>query len=384
MVKIIADENIPYVGKVFSQLGEVHCVSGRAITAAVVADANVLLVRSITRVNEKLLKDSPVRFVGTATIGTDHIDRDYLESREITFTSAAGSNADSVVEYVLTALLAISEKQGQSLNGKTLGIVGVGNIGSRLEKKAAALGLRVLPNDPPVQRLTGDQRFVSLDKALAADIVTCHVPLTKTGTDATWHLLDDEKLSLFKPHQILINSSRGAIVDNQALKTCLQNNSIGPVVLDVWENEPAIDIDLLGQVTIATPHIAGYSLDGKVNGTVMLYQALCRFLNQPASLQTGDLLEPPDEHCFKLDGANGSEQSRLQQTLNRIYPILRDDTDLRRLSQQPTDQQGLYFDALRKNYPIRREAPNYTLRPINATPSLIEKLHHLGFQIAND
>jgi len=189
MIKIVADENIPYVKKVFSQLGEVTCVSGRSICSAMVAKADALLVRSITPVDQELLENSPVRFVATATIGTDHIDQPYLKNRGISFASAAGSNANSVVEYVLTALSVLAKKHQWHLEGKTLGIIGVGNIGSLLEKKAQALGLKVFLNDPPLARQTGDNRFVNLDEALACDIISCHVPLTQTGEDATYHLL---------------------------------------------------------------------------------------------------------------------------------------------------------------------------------------------------
>ena len=380
MVKIIADENIPYVEKVFSPLGQISCVSGREITPTMLAESDALLVRSITKVNARLLKNSLVRFVGTATIGTDHIDLDYLKSRDIAFASAAGSNANSVVEYVLTALLAISEQQGWELAGKSLGIIGVGNIGSRLEKKAAALGLSVLPNDPPLERQTGDKRFVSLDETLTTDIITCHVPLIKTGPDATYHLLDADRLSLLKPRQILINSSRGPVVDNQALKTCLLNKTIGPVVLDVWENEPVIDLDLLKQVAIGTPHIAGYSLDGKVNGTVMLQKALGKFLNQTSDLQADDLLERPPHHRIELDGTNRSAQTMLHQMATGIYPILRDDANLRSLEQEPGNERGNAFDRLRKNYPVRRESQNYEVETANPYPDLTNNIGRFGFQ----
>ncbi|MCK5270110.1 MAG: 4-phosphoerythronate dehydrogenase, partial [Sedimentisphaerales bacterium] len=285
-MKIVADENIPFVREIFASLGDVLCVSGRQMSAGVLAGADVLLVRSVTKVNEQLLSDSSVRFVGTATIGTDHVDREYLSSREITFVSAAGSNSNSVAEYVITAILILAEKYGWELQGRTLGIIGVGNIGSNIEKKAPALGLKVLPNDPPLQRETGDKRFVSLARVLEeADIITCHVPLTRSGPDATWHLFDQEKLGRLRPDTLLINSSRGAVVDNKELKKQITKGNIGPVVLDVWENEPEIDMGLLDQVAIATPHIAGYSLDGKVNGTVMLYQKLCEFLGTEATSQ---------------------------------------------------------------------------------------------------
>lgn len=381
MIKIIADENIPFVEKVFAPLGEVSCVSGRSLTAAMVAEADALLVRSITPVNRELLENSPVKFVGTATIGTDHIDLGYLTSRGISFSSAAGSNANSVVEYVLTALGVLAQRHQLTLKGKSLGIIGVGNIGSLLEKKAAALGLEVFPHDPPRQRQTGDARYVSLETALDCDIISCHVPLNKSGVDKTVHLLDDGKLSQLQPHQILINSSRGPVVDNQALKRCLQNKRLGPVVLDVWENEPNIDMELLHLVSLATPHIAGYSLDGKVNGTVILFHALCQYLGQSHSLQASDLLETPANHQLEVQD---SEQGVLHQLATEIYPITRDDANLRKVEGEKDQDRGDYFDQLRKNYPIRRESQNYQLAAsrLNLPPELVETVRQFGFTIS--
>ncbi|MCP4709420.1 MAG: 4-phosphoerythronate dehydrogenase, partial [Planctomycetes bacterium] len=220
-MKIVADENIACVKEVFSSLGDVQAFPGRCITRDHLLDANILLVRSITNVNADLLESTPVRFVGTSTIGTDHIDLDYLRRHNISFASAVGSNANSVAEYVLTAIYHIAHLNNIDLNNKTLGIIGVGNIGSILERKAPALGLTPLPNDPPLQRQTNDPRFVSLAEVLQADIITLHVPLTHDGPDPTFHLLNENNLSHFKPYTILINTSRGPVIDNLALKNFL-------------------------------------------------------------------------------------------------------------------------------------------------------------------
>ena len=380
-MKIVADENIPFVREIFGPLGDVLCVSGRQMSADVITDADVLLVRSVTKVNERLLSDSSVRFVGTATIGTDHVDQEYLSSREITFVSAAGSNSNSVAEYVITAILVLAEKYGWELQDKTLGIIGVGNIGSNIEKKAPALGLKVLPNDPPLQRETGDKRFVSLARVLEeADIITCHVPLTRSGPDATWHLFDREKLGRLGPGTVLINSSRGAVVDNESLKEQLKKGKSGPVVLDVWENEPGINTELLDQVAIGTPHIAGYSLDGKVNGSVMLYQKLCKFLGTEVTSQIDRLLPTPPVPTIELDVTGKTDQQLLAQAMTRIYDIMGDDGRLREITTLTNSEKGRYFDDLRKNYPVRREAFNTRIKLQGPADQIGEKLTILGFK----
>ncbi len=378
-MKIIADENIPYVKEVFSSLGRIRCVSGRSMHRDLLRDADVLLVRSITRVDANLLEGANVRFVGTATIGTDHIDEDYLQSREIAFAGAAGSNANSVAEYVITALLVLAQQNGWNLQDKTLGIVGVGNIGSRVETMAQALGLNILLNDPPLLRQTGNSRFVELSKVLEADFITLHVPLTRTGLDPTYHVFDEATLQQLNGQTVLINTSRGAVVDNPALNAQLATNALGPTVLDVWEDEPDINSDLLERVAIATPHIAGYSLDGKANGAAMLYERLCRFLEIAPQVEIQNLLPPPVVPELTLD-AEQSDQQILTQAMTAIYDILRDDRQLRQITHQPPDQRGKLFDQLRKNYPIRREAHNTRIILTHPKGPLAQKLHRLGFQ----
>lgn len=378
-MKIIADENIPYVQEVFTTLGRVHCVAGRSIHRELLGDADALLVRSITPVDANLLENTHVRFVGTATIGTDHIDRDYLKERQIAFADSAGSNANSVAEYVITAILVLAQQKGWDLQNKTLGIVGLGNIGSRVETMAQALGLNVLANDPPRQRQTGDSRFVPLSKILDADFITLHVPLTHSGPDPTHHLLDETILRQLTPQTVLINTSRGAVVDNLALVAQLATNALGPVVLDVWEDEPNINPDLLERVAIATAHIAGYSLDGKANGTAMLYKHLCRFLKITPQVDIQTLLPPPVVPELTLD-TEQTDQQILTQAMTGIYDILRDDRELRQITNQPPDQRAKSFDQLRKNYPIRREAHNIRAFLTHPNPSLTGKLNRLGFQ----
>ena len=379
-MKITADENIAYVKEVFSPLGDVLTFSGRSLTRAQLQNADVLLVRSVTRVNADLLEGTPVRFVGTSTIGTDHIDLDYLRRRNIAFACAAGANANSVAEYVLTAICHIAQQHNINLANKTIGIIGVGNIGSIIEKKAPALGLRVLPNDPPLQRRTNDPRFVSLGDALQADIITLHVPLTHDGPDPTFHLLNENSLSYLKPYTILINTSRGAVIDNLALKNSLAAGKLGPAVLDVWENEPNIDPELLKLTTLGTAHIAGYSLDGKANGVAQLHNALGKFLNQKHQINIASFLPAPPVAHLTLDATRPAQQV-LHRVLTAIYDIQRDDQALRQILNQSPGRHASIFDHLRKTYPIRREAQNtrITLSPANSL--LAKKLAILDLQL---
>lgn len=378
-MKIVADENIVYVKEIFTPLGLIECLPGRSMTCGTLKGADVLLVRSVTSVNAELLEGTSVRFVGTCTIGTDHIDTDYLKKRGIAFADAVGSNANSVAEYVLTAILVLARQKGWDLNGKTLGVIGVGNIGSIIEKKAPALGLKVLPNDPPLQRKTADPRFVSLDEALQADIISLHVPLTTSGPDPTFHLINEKNLPRLKPHTVLINTSRGPVVDNHALKNCLTARTIGPTVLDVWENEPNIDPQLLDLVAIGTAHVAGYSLDGKANGTAMLYAAVCDFFHLTGKANIAALLPEPPVPLLQLD-SNGGDQQVLTKAMTGIYDIMRDDRSLREIIPQPPDKIGKFFDQLRKNYPVRREAHNTLVKLTPSQPALARKLGLLGFQ----
>jgi erythronate-4-phosphate dehydrogenase len=252
-MKILADANIPFVRECFSSVGSVEVLSGRDITPGVLADAEALLVRSITPVNRELLAGSAVRFVGTATIGFDHVDRAWLAQNGIGFASAPGSNANSAAEYVIAALLEIGRRHQLRLEGKSIGVVGVGNVGSRVATKCEALGMRVLRNDPPLQRQTGDPQYAPLPALFDCDFVTIHTPLTREGTDRTYHLADAGFFSSLKQGAVFLNAARGAIVDSPALKAAVRSGRLGAVVLDVWEDEPRIDTELLEMVDLGTP-----------------------------------------------------------------------------------------------------------------------------------
>ncbi len=381
-MKIVADQNIPFVKECFEHLGEVHLYSGRQITPAAVADADILLVRSITKVNADLLAASSVKFAATATIGVEHIDTDYLASRKIGFASAPGSNANSVAEYVVAALLTLGKKKKVELAGKSIGVVGVGNVGSRTAAKCAALGMKVVLNDPPLARQTGDGKYRPLDELMDCDFITFHTPLTKTGQDKTFHLANEAFFKALKKGAYFINTSRGGVMDTAALKSAMRDKLSG-VVLDVWENEPNIDAELLAKVDLSTPHIAGYSYDGKIAGLMMIYEAACRFMGVAPQHTIGDFLPPAQTPEIRLtaDELTMPQQALIHDIVQKIYVINRDDFNTREILFQPAQEQGAFFDKLRKEYPVRREFQNTRIvMPPNAS-GIARQLAGIGFKV---
>ncbi len=353
-MQIVADENMALVREFFDGLGELHCYAGRQLSAMQVKHADVLLVRSVTPVNRALLAESNVRFVGSATIGADHLDTEWLASQQIHITTAPACNARSVVEYVLTALAAAAERKGIDLAKKVLGVVGLGNVGFLLATVAQSLGFNVVGCDPFVTRPTISQ--CGFEELLAtADIVSFHTPLTRQGDHATYHLLNAQSLALLKPNCILLNTGRGAVIDNLALLQFIATNPtfFAAIVLDVWEGEPLINAELLAQVTIATPHIAGYSLEGRTRGTEQVYLALCQFLGVLPKHQLADFL-PSNSSVIAVD-AYSSLWGMLSQVLQKAYPIFEDDKQFRATMLLADHERALAFDALRKSYWPRRQ-----------------------------
>ena len=357
-MNIVVDENIAYAKAAFSEFGDVQLVDGRKITNQQLKNVDALIVRSITNVKGNLLDGTKVKFVGTATIGSDHIDLNYLKKNNISFADAKGCNADSVAEYVFTALSKIAADENIRLNKKSIGVVGIGNIGSKVVRIAEALGMLVLKNDPPLERKGIGEKYVSLDEILQADIITMHVPLNKGGRDNTVHLFNKDKLNQIRNGAIIINTSRGVVIDNDALYNITQSKKLYNI-LDVWENEPTINIDLLSITKIGTAHIAGYSLEGKVNGTVMIYNALCNFTGKPPSWKP-ELPEVENKE-FVLDNSKNDEL-KLYNLLRAVYKVEGDGTRMRKMIKVKRRERGNYFDLLRKEYPIRREFSNYTVK----------------------
>ncbi len=371
MMKIFYDENMPFAAEFFADLGILTPFAGRSLSASEVSDADVLLVRSITKVNENLLQDNTqLSFVGTATIGVDHIDQYYLAHRNINFNSAPGCNAVSVAEYVLSALVILAERYLLSLPGLTVGIIGAGNTGSRLSEKLTALNISHVLCDPLLAESSTDERsFVSLDQALDCDVISLHVPLTRSGQHPTYHLLDAERLSQLSESQILINACRGEVIDNHALLKMKQAGHPVKLVMDVWEAEPNILMPLIEYCEITTAHIAGYSLEGKARGTEMLYRALCQQFNISPNKHLSDFLPIPTIDYVEIK--QEFDEILLNQMVKMVYDVRRDDAIFR----QQIKTQG--FDHIRKTYPTRREFSSVTVGLNNALS--LDVPHQLGF-----
>jgi erythronate-4-phosphate dehydrogenase len=355
-MKIIVDENIPLGKEAFENIGEVELCAGRAIDSSVVKNADALVVRSITKVNKELLENSSIKFVGTATIGTDHIDQNYLAENNIAFASAAGCNSYSVTEYVFSAITYFAEKYNFDISEKSIGVVGYGNIGTKIIKVADALGMTSVINDPPLERETNQNIFSSLEDALKCDIVTFHVPLNKDGIDKTVHLLNEKNINLIKDGAILINASRGPVISGDILKNKLLKNKNIHTVLDVWETEPNFDSELFKLVEIGTPHIAGYSFEGKVNGTTMIYEALSDFIKSPKTWKPN--LDKVEDNVVVIED-NETTLSVLKKLFNKSYNVIDDDTKMRKCVDFTEEKRAEFFDLLRKNYRKRRELNNF-------------------------
>lgn len=380
-MKTIADKNIPYAGEAFSEFGDVVLKDGRDITAGDVRNADILLVRTVTHVGEELLRDSKVQYIGTATIGYDHIDTGYLRKRKIHFSSAAGCNANSVAEYIVSALYVLSGRYGLNLQNVTLGIIGAGNVGSKVIEKARALDIEVLINDPPKERATGQNIYQPLERVLKeSDIISFHVPLTFDGQDATYRMGNHGLFSKMKEGAFVINTSRGPVIHTHALLSALYHGNVRSAVIDVWEGEPVIPMELLDCIDIGTPHIAGYSRDGKVNATKILYREACRLFNNEPRWQSRDL--PPPEHPVITYTENGYDPgATIGAIIKKAYDIERDDRALRMMISVPKKERSRYFDRLRNEYPVRREFNSIKVETNRENDRVQSVLKALGFQL---
>jgi erythronate-4-phosphate dehydrogenase len=374
-MKIVADDKIPFLKGILEPFADIIYLPGQDITREHLMDADALLTRTRTKCNESLLNGTKVKFIATATIGYDHIDTTWCESNGIYWTNAPGCNSGSVYQYMASTLITLAHKFNFNLSDKSLGVIGVGNVGKKIVRLGELLGLRVLLNDPPRARKEGSCGFISLDGIIReCDIITCHVPLNMDGDDKTFHLMDEKILSRLNKGTILINCSRGEVVDNLALKKALQKNDrLEAAVLDVWENEPNLDIELLSKVTIATPHIAGYSADGKANGTAMSVQALSRFFNFPLKLWIPEEIPVPENIALTIDCTNKTMQEILSEAILFTYDITGDDSRLR--------QSIATFEKQRGNYPLRREFKAFKIKLLNSHSDVEQKIKNLGFQI---
>lgn len=381
-LRIVCDANLPYARETFGTLGDVTLCDGRAIGPDLVRAADVLVTRSTTRVDRALLAGAHLRFYGSAVIGTDHIDVPWLAAAGIPWSAAPGCNAESVAEYLTAAMLLMAHRRGFRLRGRTLGVVGVGQVGRRVCAKGLALGMRVLACDPPRQRDPADvaaRAFVPLAELLAtSDIVTLHVPLTRAGPDATWHLLDAAALARMKPGSLLINAARGEALDTDALLAVLGSRLDGSVI-DTWEGEPDYRADLLARADLATPHIAGHSFEGKVNGTLQVYAEACRVLRREPTFQPVLPAPPvPAWTCGPVP-AGGDPEDVLRPLVLAVCDIVADDRRFRATCGSEAAVRAQAFDQLRRTYPMRREFAATRVRFEGASDELQRAVTALGF-----
>ncbi|TAK52856.1 MAG: 4-phosphoerythronate dehydrogenase PdxB [Bacteroidetes bacterium] len=374
---IVADNKIPFLQGALESHADIRYLPAKEITHERVKDADALIIRTRTVCNAELLEHTNVKFIATATIGYDHIDASYCRENNIRWVSAPGCNSSSVMQYVASALLALAKEKSVDLSKRTLGIVGVGNVGKKVARLAELLGMDVLCNDPPRMRTESGLDFVSLDEILAeCDIITLHVPLTHQGADTTYRLVNEDFFSQVKKGTILLNTSRGAVVDSSALKQAIKSGTVGATILDVWEHEPEIDRELLQLVDIATPHIAGYSADGKANGTSVCVRAVSDFFNleMPASWYP-EIPQALQAMNIVIYGNGKSLQEILYEACLRTYDIRFDDAKLR---QSPET-----FEQQRSDYYVRREFPCYEIVLQHPEREAEFALRNLGFTLIN-
>ncbi|MCG9616751.1 4-phosphoerythronate dehydrogenase [Vibrio tubiashii] len=373
-MKILVDENMPYAEQLFSQLGEVVLKSGRTLTADDLIDVDALMIRSVTKVNAELIaKANKLKFVGTATAGMDHVDQALLKEKGIYFTAAPGCNKVGVAEYAFSVMMVLAQQHGFSVFDKTVGIIGAGQVGSYLQKCLEGVGINVLINDPPKQAEGDTRQFTPLSELLEqADIITLHTPITRDGEHPTHHLIDQSVLETLRGDQILINAARGPIVDNAALKARLQKNDGFVAALDVFEFEPEVDMELLPLLAFATPHVAGYGLEGKARGTTMIFNSYCEFLNNELRAHASDLLPIAPVPQLNLD--REWDEATLHNITQLVYDVRKDDALFRREISKPGS-----FDLMRKNYWDRREYSAVTL--VGGESCNLSPLAKLGFQV---
>ncbi len=375
-IKIIADDKIPFLQGVLEPYANVEYYPGKEITKDKVVDADVLIIRTRTKCNKELLNGSSVKLITTATIGFDHIDTIFCKESEIEWLNAPGCNSGSVMQYITAALLQLTGDDGFNLSEKTIGIIGVGNVGRKVKKISEILGMNVLLNDPPRERIEGGNIFYDLDKIKnESDILSLHVPLSRDGMDKTFHLADDEFFNHLRKKPIFINSSRGEVVKTSSLIDAIRNGKISKTVIDVWENEPDIDLKLLSLVDIATPHIAGYSSDGKANGTAICVNAVNKYfdLGLGKNWYPSEIPLPVNGIELAINGNHKESQDVVKEVISSTYNII---DDSKRLKSSPST-----FEKQRNHYPIRREFFNYTLNLKNCDEVTAEMFNKMNFKI---
>lgn len=377
MLTLIADDHIPFLKGILEPFASIIYVKGGQIDHDLAMNADGLIIRTRTICNAALLEGTPVRLIATATIGFDHIDTNYCARKGISWFHAPGCNSSSVRQYVASALVRLALKHNFSLQGKKIGIIGVGHVGSKVAQITKALGMIPLLNDPPRERNEKLSGFVSLEEIQEiADIITFHVPLTHEGQDKTYHMADSEFFKKLRKKPLLINSARGHVVDTSAVKDGIRSQEIAGLAADVWENEPDLDLELMKMTDISTPHIAGYSVEGKANGTTACVQAASRFFNFGINNWYPYPLPLPENPLIEINARNKKEEQVLFEAILASYDVLKDDANFRYDPSQ--------FENLRNHYSVRREFGAFTVKISNSSNELNERLKKVGLNIASD
>jgi erythronate-4-phosphate dehydrogenase len=372
-MKTVVTETVLLGREAFETLGEVVVVPDRQILPEHLKGADALITRSQSKVTPELLKGSGIRFVGTATAGFEHYDVAGLEGLGVGWCAAPGCNADSVADWFTAAMLVLHKNHGVELEGKTLGIIGVGQVGSRIAKRAEALGLRVLLNDPPRAAREGSAGFYDLEPLLTeSDIISLHVPLIKEKPWPTLYMADCRFFEQMRRGSVFINAARGPVLDTDALLLAKERGIVAHVVLDVWDPEPAIRADILKAATIGTPHIAGHSFEGKLNGTIQVYREACHFFEVAPTWNPALRLPAVAVPELKINSRRKSDIDVLAEAVAAVYDICAD---------QLTVETATRFDKLRATYGVRREFKNTTVLLSEIRPVLSKKLQQAGFTL---
>jgi erythronate-4-phosphate dehydrogenase len=380
-MKIVCAETVLLGREAFSNAGKTIVIPDREIVRDDLQNADALIVRSKSKITRKLLEGTSVQFVGTATAGTDHIDVAWLESQGIYWCASPGCNANSVSEYLIAALLVLGRRHGCDLKGKTIGVVGCGNVGSRVVRKCEALGMNVLRNDPPLSAISTDPDFYPLETVLAeSDIITLHVPFVENGPWPTARMADYRFFEQLKPGAVFINAARGSVCDYDALLDARRGGAVSRMVIDVWNPEPAFRTDVLEVADLASPHIAGHSYEGKLNGTVACYNELCNFFEIPKTWDVAASLPEPQVPTIEVDCTGRDDKDVLHEIIKQLYDIESDDTLIRKAAVADEIDRARNFDALRKHYRTRREFKNTTVELKGGSDSLRRKVKALGFK----
>lgn len=373
-MKIIIDDKIPYIQGALEPFAEVVYLPGKETTPEIAKNADAIITRTRTKCNQHLLEGSSVKMIATATIGFDHIDADYCENNNIEWTNAPGCNSWSVAQYIMAALHTLALKKHLKLDELTIGVVGAGNVGSKVARLCNIIGMNVLVNDPPRQRNEGSDDFVSIDEIQQkSDIITFHTPLTREGIDKTFHMANKEFIEKCMKGLVFINSSRGEVMETSSIINALNSGHISEAIVDCWENEPEINRELLEKAFITTPHIAGYSKDGKANGTSMSIQAISKKFNLGIDNWQCKNVELPTNTTIYIDGSSKSKQEILAEAILATYPILEDSA---RLKSSPQT-----FEKQRGDYPVRREFPVYTVKAAGVDDLVLQVLADIGFKL---